>query len=211
MNLNVYVITMAFHTFLINRIRKIEAEQEKDIFFKQVTHVMSRSHSKVNPINLIKSNDLSQYNSYDQGKRPSLDVESLDSEKAEQGDAVTVKELKKVTDLMTEMKKMNTGEAELQKMIRRNEKLERARKINQLAIITLFLLLVLFNVVFWLVAFSEYSREPEEYLSKGLIDDNYDNDHNATNLDEGIDKESMASKMQTKVKRLLKRAEIIAH
>ena len=56
MNLNVYVITMAFHTFLINRIRKIEAEQEKDIFFKQVTHVMSRSHSKVNPINLIKSN-----------------------------------------------------------------------------------------------------------------------------------------------------------
>ena len=81
MNLNVYVITMAFHTYLINRIRKIEAEQEKDTFFKQVTHVMSRSHSKVNPINLIKSNDLSQYNSYDQGKRPSLDVESLDLEK----------------------------------------------------------------------------------------------------------------------------------
>ena len=208
---------MAFHTYLINRIRKIEAEQEKDTFFKKVAHVMSRSHSKVNPINLIKSNDLSQYNPYgkDQGKRPSLEVESLDSgsEKAEQGDAVTVNELKKVTDLMTEMKKMNTGEAELQKMIRRNEKLERARKINQLAMITLFILLVLFNVVFWLVAFSEYSREPEEYLSKVVIDDNYDNDHNATatNLDEGIDKESMASKMQTKVKRLLKRAEIIAH
>ena len=204
---------MAFHTYLINRIRKIEAEQEKDTFFKKVAHVMSRSHSKVNPINLIKSNDLSQYNSYDQGKRPSLEVESLDSgsEKAEQGDAVTVNELKKVTDLMTEMKKMNTGEAELQKMIRRNEKLERARKINQLAMITLFILLVLFNVVFWLVAFSEYSREPEEYLSKGVIDDNYNNDHNATNLDEGIDQESMTSKMQTKVKRLLKRAEIIAH
>ena len=204
---------MAFHTYLINRIRKIEAEQEKDTFFKKVAHVMSRSHSKVNPINLIKSNDLSQYNPYgkDQGKRPSLEVESLDSEKAEQGDAVTVKELKKVTDLMTEMKKMNTGEAELQKMIRRNEKLERARKINQLAMITLFILLVLFNVVFWLVAFSEYSREPEEYLSKGVIDDNYDNDHNATNLDEGIDQESMASKMETKVKRLLKRAEIIPH
>ena len=198
---------MAFHTYLINRIRKIEAEQEKDTFFKKVAHVMSRSHSKVNPINLIKSNDLSQYNPYgkDQGKRPSLEVESLDSEKAEQGEAVTVKELKKVTDLMTEMKKMNTGEAELQKMIRRNEKLERARKINQLAIITLFLLLVLFNVVFWLVAFSEYSREPEEYLSKGVIDDNYDNDHNATNFDEGIDQESIASK------RLLKRAEIIPH
>ena len=64
---------------------------------------------------------------------------------------------------------------------------------------------MLFNVVFWLVAFSEYSREPEEYLSKGVIDDNYDNDHNATNLDEGIDQESIASK------RLLKRAEIIPH
>ena len=84
---------MAIHTYLINRIRKIEAEQEKDTFFKTVTQVMSRSHSKVNPINLIKSNDLSQYNTYAQGKRPSLEVESLDSEKAEQGDAVTVKEL----------------------------------------------------------------------------------------------------------------------